>query len=312
MRANHTTMKTIPLILAALLLSWCSMAAASETNPFDVSVTIDAAKTMGELKPIWRMFGADEPNYTTMRNGRKLTRELGALRAKDIYFRAHNLLSSGDGTAALKWGSTGVYSEDENGHPIYHWKVLDEIFDTYLANGVRPYAQIGFMPEALSIEPRPYQHHWTPAQRYGEIFTGWAYPPKDYEKWRELVYQWVTHCLERYGKAEVETWYWEVWNEANIGYWQGTPAEFHKLHDFAIDGVRRALPTARVGGADSAGPGGRWTRDFIEHCLRGTNQATGKVGTPLNFVSFHSKGAPVYTNDHVRMGIATHLRQIEE
>jgi len=110
----------------------------------------------------------------------------------------------------------------------------------------------------------------------------------------------------------VESWYWEVWNEANIGYWRGTPAEFRKLHDYAIDAVRRALPTARVGGADTAGSGGRFTRDFIEHCLRGANYATGKVGTPLDFVSFHAKGAPVTTNSHVRMGIAAQLRTIED
>lgn len=302
-------MKSLYPLIACLL---AIVARAGAADSFPVSIAIDASKPLGELKPFWRMFGADEPNYTTMKNGRKLTRELGALRPKNVYFRAHNLLCSGDGTPALKWGSTGVYSEDENGRPIYNWKILDEIFDTYLTNGVRPYAQIGFMPEALSIKPQPYQHQWNPALRYNEVFTGWAYPPKDYDKWRELAFQWVKHCVERYGRAEVETWYWQVWNEANIGYWKGTPEEFMKLHDYAIDGVRRALPTARVGGPDSAGSGGRWTRNFLEHCLRGTNYATGEIGTPLDFVSFHAKGAPVYTNGHVRMGIATHLRTIED
>jgi xylan 1,4-beta-xylosidase len=257
------------------------------------------------------MFGADEPNYATMKNGRKLIGELGALKPKNVFFRTHNLLCSGDGTPALKWGSTGVYSEDAAGKPIYDWRILDGIFDTYLTNGVRPYAQIGFMPEALSIKPQPYQHSWNPRVKYGEIATGWAYPPKDYDKWRELVFQWVRHCIERYGRSEVETWYWEVWNEANILYWKATPEEFHKLHDYAIDGVRRALPSARVGGPDSAGAGGRWTRSFIEHCLRGTNYATGKVGTPLDFVSFHAKGSPAYIDGHVRMGIANQLREID-
>jgi xylan 1,4-beta-xylosidase len=168
------------------------------------------------------------------------------------------------------------------------------------------------MPKALSSKPDPYRHEWRPGLPYDRIFTGWTFPPKDYAKWSELTYQWAKHCVERYGKDEVETWYWEVWNEANIGYWRGTPQEFHKLHDYAIDGVRRALPNARVGGPDSAGSGGRWTRDFFEHCLRGTNYATGKIGTPLDFVSFHAKGAPSYTNDHVRMGIANQLRTIDD
>ncbi|TAL03008.1 MAG: beta-xylosidase, partial [Verrucomicrobia bacterium] len=286
--------------------------ATSAPAGFPVHIRVDASKPLGELKPIWRMFGADEPNYATMKNGRKLIGELGALKPGDVFFRAHNLLCSGDGTPALKWGSTGVYREDADGKPIYDWTILDRIFDTYRENGVRPYAQIGFMPEALSTHPQPYQHHWTPTAKYNEIVTGWAYPPKDYAKWSELVFQWVKHCVERYGRAEVERWYWEVWNEANGSYWKAKPEEFHKLHDYAIDGVRRALPTARVGGPDSAGPGGKWTRDFIEHCLRGTNYATGKTGTPLDFVAFHAKGSPVFTNGHVRMGIANQLRAIND
>lgn len=297
-------------LLAGRLFAAETNAANVVGNSFPVSITVDAGKPLGELKPIWRMFGADEPNYATMPDGEKLLGELGALKPKDVFFRTHNLLCSGDGTPAFKWGSTGVYSEDAGGKPVYNWKILDGIFDTYLTNGVRPYVEIGFMPEALSIHPEPYQHHWKPGDPYGDIFTGWAYPPKDYDKWRELVYQWVKHCVQRYGKAEVETWYWEVWNEPNISYWQGKPQEFLKLHDYAVDGVLRALPTARVGGPDSAGPGGQWTRNFIEHCLHGTNFATGKVGSPLDFFSFHAKGSPSFTNNHVRMGIANQIRDI--
>jgi xylan 1,4-beta-xylosidase len=283
-----------------------------QSNSFPVLIHINAAQPKGELHPIWRFFGADEPNYATMKNGKKLIGELGALSPKNVFFRAHNLLTSGDGTAAFKWGSTGAYDEDSSGKPSYNWKILDEIFDTYHERQVKPYVEIGFMPKALSIKPDPYQHHWGPRNRYDEIFTGWAYPPKDYKKWGDLIFELAKHCVEKYGRAEVESWYWEVWNEPNIGYWKGTPQEFLQLHDYAIDGVRRALPTAKVGGADSAGSGGRFTRQFLEHCLRGTNFATGKIGTPLDFISFHAKGAPIYTNDHVRMGIANQLRTVED
>jgi xylan 1,4-beta-xylosidase len=177
---------------------------------------------------------------------------------------------------------------------------------------VKPYVQIGFMPKAMSTNPEPYQHSWTPTAKYDQIYTGWAYPPKDYKKWGDLAYEWTKHSVEKYGRAEVEQWYWEVWNEANIGYWRGTPEEFRKLHDYAIDGVRRALPTARVGGADTAGSGGQFTRDFIEHALRGTNHATGSAGTPLDFVSFHAKGAPTFVDGHVRLGIANQLATIDQ
>lgn len=286
--------------------------AAADPGTFDVRMKVDVSKPTGPLKPIWRFFGADEPNYATMPNGKKLLGELGELKPKEVFFRTHNLLTSGDGTPALKWGSTGVYGEDGRGRPIYDWTIVDGIFDAYLARGVRPYAQIGFMPEALSVKPQPYQHKWSPDARYEEIYTGWAYPPKDYAKWGELVYQWVKHCVERYGQAEVEKWYWETWNEPNIGYWRGTRQEFFKLHDYAIDAVRRALPTARVGGPDVAGgPGGTFLEEFFQHCLTGTNYATGKIGTPIDFTSFHAKGAPRFTNDHVRMGIANQLRDID-
>ncbi len=177
---------------------------------------------------------------------------------------------------------------------------------------MKPYLQIGFMPKALSTHPEPYQHQWSPRAKYNQIFTGWTYPPKDYDRWGELAYQWTRHCVEKYGKAEVERWYFEVWNEPNIGYWHGTPEEFRKLHDYAIDGVKRALPTARVGGADSAGSGGKFTRDFLDHCVRGTNFATGKTGTPIDFISFHAKGSPSFVDGHVRMGISNQLRTIDD
>jgi xylan 1,4-beta-xylosidase len=295
-----------------LLISGPTARASAADAAFPVTIKIDAARPQGELAPIWRFFGADEPNYASMKDGRKLLAELGQLGPHQVYFRAHNLLTTGDGTPALKWGSTNAYTEDAQGKPIYDWRIVDRIFDTYKERGLKPYAQIGFMPQALSIKPEPYQHEWRPGLPYNKVYTGWAYPPRDYGKWAELVFQWVKHNVDRYGRAEVERWYWEVWNEPNIAYWQATPDEFRKLHDSAVDAVRRALPTARVGGPDTAGgAGGKFLGDFLEHCLRGTNYATGKTGTPIDFLSFHAKGAPKVVDGHVQMGIANQLRTID-
>jgi xylan 1,4-beta-xylosidase len=300
----------VAILLAASRLSSCPTAVAEGTFPVEIRIAVDRPK--GELKPIWRFFGADEPNYSTAPNGRKLLGELGDLRPKEVYFRTHNLLTSGDGAPALKWGSTGAYGEDGQGRPIYDWTIVDSILEAGLRRGVRPYVQIGFMPEALSVRPHPYRHQWKPGAKYEEIYTGWAFPPKDYGRWEELVYQWTRHNVEKHGVREVGKWYWETWNEPNIGYWRGTREEFLRLHDHAVNGVRRALPSARVGGPDVAGgPGGTFLADFLEHSLRRTNFATGRVGTPLDFLSFHAKGAPVTTNGHVRMGIANHLRDID-
>ena len=279
--------------------------------PFPVTIQIDAGKPIGAMKPIWRFFGADEPNYATMKDGKKLLTELGELKPQQVYFRAHNMLCTGDGSPALKWGSTNIYAEDAQGRPVYDWTVVDQIFDTYIGRGVRPYAQLGFMPQALSTHPEPYQHEWRPGLAYKKIITGWAYPPKDYDKWRELAYQWVKHCVERYGREEVESWYWEVWNEANGDYWQATPEEWYKLHDYAMDGVRRALPTARVGGPHSAGSGGAFMDGFLKHIVSGTNYATGKIGTPTDFLAFHAKGSPKFVDGHVQLGIYSQLKAID-
>jgi xylan 1,4-beta-xylosidase len=300
--------------IALALTAWLSAQTnqpAGNSQPFPVHIQVNAAKATGPLKQIWRFFGADEPNYAYMKDGQKLIADMGRLAPKQVYFRAHSLLVTGDGTPALKWGSTNAYREDAQGHPIYDWAIVDRIFDTYLQRNVKPYVEIGFMPEALSTKPQPYKHSWTPLAKYEEIYTGWAYPPADFKKWADLIYAWARHCVEKYGRAEVEQWYWETWNEANIGYWRGTPEEFRKLHDYTVDAVRRALPTARVGGPDTAGNGGQFTRDFFEHQLRGTNYATGKTGTPIDFLSFHAKGRPEYVDGHVRLGIANQLATID-
>jgi len=300
----------LPALVAVLTVTIPKSAPADE--PFPVTIQVDAAKSLGELKPIWRYFGADEPNYATMKDGQKLIGELGEMAPKQVYFRAHNLLTSGDGTPALKWGSTNAYTEDAEGKPIYDWTITDRIFDSYLARGVRPYVQLGFMPEALSIKPQPYRHHWTPKSKYEEIYLGWTYPPKDYAKWGELCYQWARHCVEKYGREEVETWWWELWNEPNIGYWRGTPEEFFKLYDYSVAGVRRAIPNARIGGPETAGgPGGPFLGRFLDHCLHGTNAATGQTGTPIDLIAFHAKGQPKFVDDHVRLGISNQLRDID-
>ncbi len=308
----------VALVMAGVLVAPAAAQDAQAPQPaggsFPVTIRVDASMARGELEPVWRFFGHDEPNYTYMKDGTKLLAQLAELSPEPVYIRTHNLLTSGDGTPALKWGSTGVYTEDSEGRPRYDWTILDRIFDTYRHRGVRPYVQIGFMPEALSTHAQPYQHRWTPGGKES-ISTGWAFPPKDYRKWAALVFEWVRHSVARYGQTEVEKWYWEVWNEPNIMYWRGTSEEYHKLYDYAADAVKRALPTARVGGPHVAGPrspgGTRFLREFLDHCLKGNNHATGKMGSPLDFVAFHAKGDPRFIAGHVRTGVGAQLRDID-
>src|SRR5438093_10342984 len=123
-----------------------------------VSISVDAAKSIGPMHPIWSFFGYDEPNYTYMKDGQKLLSELAALSPVPVYVRTHNLLTTGDGTASLKWGSTNAYTEDASGKARYDWTIVDRIFDTYLERGMKPLVEIGFMPEGLSVKPQPYRH----------------------------------------------------------------------------------------------------------------------------------------------------------
>ncbi len=281
-----------------------------------IKIEVDLAKERGIARPIWAWFGYDEPNYTYMKDGRKLLTELAQANRVPVYVRAHSLLVTGDGEAALKWGSTNAYTEDANGNPVYDWTIIDKIFDTYIERGMKPLAQIGFMPEALSSKPAPYRHYWKPDDSYGDIFTGWAYPPNDYEKFAELVFQWVKHSVARYGQKEVESWYWELWNEPDIPYWKGTTEEYIKLYDYTADAVKRALPTARMGGPEVTGPNSekaaKFFRTFMDHIVNGKNYVTGKKGSPIDFITFHAKGAPKVVDGHVQMNIGAQLRNIDK
>src|SRR5438874_11492385 len=167
------------------LTGYCLVYSQSNSSK-TVSIRVNLNNEIAPMNPVWAWFGYDEPNYTYMTDGKKLLSELAALSPVPVYIRTHNLLTSGDGTPALKWGSTNAYTEDAAGRPRYDWTIVDRIFDTLVERKMKPLVEIGFMPEALSIHPQPYRHTFP----NGSIFTGWSYPPRDYAKWRELVYQW--------------------------------------------------------------------------------------------------------------------------
>ena len=294
--------------LPALFLTLSLAAGASLAADGPVDVRVDGSTSRGPYRPVWTWFGFDEPNYAYMKHGRKLLGELAALGQGPVHIRSHNLLTSGDGTPALKWGSTNAYTEDAAGRPVYDFTILDRIFDAYREAGVEPLVEIGFMPEALSIKPEPYRHAWPK----GSLWTGWAYPPSDYEKWANLVREWARHAAARYGAKEAAGWPWEVWNEPDIGYWKGTEEEYQHLYDVTAEAMKAELGApARIGGPHSTGANHAYLRRFLEHCARGTNHATGKTGAPLDFIAFHPKGSTRFVDGHVRMGVRDQLRAID-
>ncbi len=314
---KHASLMTRALIAGGMLSQAIAAAgqgtvpemAASSSQP-PVMINVDLGKTVGAYTPIYSWFGYDEANYTTMRNGKLLLRELHDLSPVPVYIRAHHLLTSGDGKAELKFSSTNVYTEDANGKPVYDFKILDGIFDAYTEAGVRPMVELGFMPEALAADlpdrKVPYQVHYPASAVSGKSNN----PPKDYAKWGELVRVVTAHLVERYGTAVVLTWYFEVWNEPDIDYWHTTPEAYWKLYDYAVAGVRAALPAARVGGPATTSPGNPkadlFLNNFLEHVNSGKSAADGKA-VPMDFISFHAKGKPTIDGGKVTMGINREL-----
>jgi xylan 1,4-beta-xylosidase len=288
---------------------------ASPSSQAPVSIHVDLGNTVGAYKPIYSWFGYDEANYTTMRHGTELLKKLHDLSPVPVYIRAHHLLTSGDGVAELKFSSTNIYSEDGNGKPIYDFKILDGIFDAYKTAGVRPMVELGFMPKDLSADlpnrQEPYQVHYPKSTVSGRSNN----PPKDYAKWGELVRVVTAHLVERYGKETVLQCYFEVWNEPDIDYWHSTPEDYWKLYDYAVAGVRAALPGARVGGPASTSPGNpkayAFLNNFLEHVNTGKSAANGKP-VPMDFISFHAKGSPKINDGKVTMGINRELTDADK
>ncbi len=263
-------------------------------NAKKVKVRVDAGKITGDLLHNWRYIGYDECNYTHTPEGKELIGKFGKLEDAPYYIRTHHLFCTGNCHGRYKWGSTNVYTEDDKGNPVYDWKVLDEINDIIINNNCKPFFELGFMP--LDLADPSYstsEYSWA---KYGEYQrTGWSYPPKDYNKWYDLIYNVVKHCVDRYGRDEVLTWYWELWNEPDITYWRGTLDEFLKLYDYTEAAVHAALPEARLGGPATTGPlpGSKsldYLEKFLDHCRNGINYYSGKKGTRLDYVTFHVKG----------------------
>ena len=166
----------------------------------------------------------------------------------------------------------GVYSEDAQGNPVYNWSYVDQIYDALLKNGVRPYVEISFMPKVLAAHP-DHQGFW-----YQPIVA----PPANYAKWDALITAFAKHLVERYGINEVAKWYFEVWNEPNIGFWAGKPKEqtYFTLYDHTARALKAVSPRIRVGGPATAQAA--WVGAFIAHAEQNH--------VPLDFVSTHVYG----------------------
>jgi xylan 1,4-beta-xylosidase len=162
----------------------------------------------------------------------------------------------------------GVYREDKSGRPEYNWQYIDQLYDFLQSIGMKPFVELSFMPSALASGSRTI--FW---------WKGNVTPPKDYKKWGDFIRAFTVHLTERYGEDEVKTWYFEVWNEPNLGgFFAGKQPDYFRLYDVTARAIKSVSPAYRVGGPATAGCG--WISEFIGFCA--TNPA------PVDFVSTHT------------------------
>jgi len=238
-----------------------------------LDLTIQADAPSHAFPHFWEQtFGSGRAILSLRESYRRDLRMLKA--ATDIhYVRFH----------AIFHDEVGVYDEDAHGRPLYNWSYVDQIYDGLLDNGVRPFVELSFMPRKLAASPTPHAFWYQPLPS----------PPKNYDKWEELIYNFAKHLVDRYGADEVAQWYFEVWNEPNIDFWTGRPKEatYFELYDHAARAIKRANPRLRVGGPATAQAA--WVGDMIAH--------SEKLNVPLDFVSTH-----VYANDSSEDVFGTH------
>lgn len=250
----------------------------------DINIEIDCNAAVGSLRPIWRSFGYDEINWTYTPRGKQVFREISKLSEQPYYIRCHHTFTSGNALSTPTKGSTNVCTAINAAGMKLDFTVLDQVLETFLANNCKPIMELGFMPDVLSNAPKP-----KPVYDYSGADL-WGYPPKDYNKWQELVRATVSHCVEKWGAEEVSTWYFELWNEPdNPGFFRGSVRDYCRMYDHAVAGAEAALHSVRIGGPGLA-TDARFLNRFLKHCTRGRNAVTGKRGARLDFISFHAKG----------------------
>ena len=253
----------ITLAFLLVVAATFSTLSAQSTAAGDV-IVVDAAAPQHPFPHFWeKMFGSGRAILSlreSYRNDLRAVKQVTDLN----YVRFHAILND----------EVGIYDEDAQGQPVYNFSYVDQIYDGLLANGVRPFVELSFMPAKLAATDTR-QAFW-----YRPIIS----PPKDWDRWSDLIAALVQHLVDRYGIEEVSQWYFEVWNEPNLDFWAGDPKQdtYWQLYDHAALAIKKVSPRLRVGGPASAQAA--WVDAMIRHCA--------EKNIPLDFVSTH-----VYGND---------------
>lgn len=252
------------VLIALLLVFGGRTVALGQTSAAAQEISVDANATSHPFPHFWEeMFGSGRAILSLREDYRQDLRKVKE--ATDFkYVRFHDILDD----------DVGIYDEDGQGKPVYNFLYADEIYDGLLASGVKPFVELSFMPRKLSAKPVLHAFWYKPN----------VAPPADYDRWGALIEAFTKHLISRYGADEVETWYFEVWNEPNLDFWAGDPkqATYWQLYDNAAQAIKRVDPKLRVGGPATAQAA--WVAAFLKHCSENH--------VPVDFVSSH-----VYGND---------------
>ena len=259
--------------LAVILLTLAATSLAAQPRE---TITVDASAPAEPFPHFWEhMFGSGRAVLSLRESYREDLRAVRAITAVR-YVRFHAVLHD----------EMGVYGVNGHGAPVYNFSYIDQVYDGLLANGVRPFVEISFMPAKLAARDVR-QSFW-----YRPIVS----PPADYKRWDALIMALARHLIERYGIDEVSQWYFEVWNEPNLDFWAGEPkqATYFTLYDHTARSLKAVDARLRVGGPATAQAA--WVAAFLRHCK--DNQ------TPVDFVSTHvygdDKAKDVFgTNEHL-------------
>ena len=265
---------TILLAIAMLPATLLRAQTAARSQTLAEAVEIDATAPSHPFPHFWeKMFGSGRATLALRESYRNDLRETRRITGFE-YVRFH----------AIFHDELGLYDEDKDGHPVYNFSYIDQIYDGLLQNHVRPFVELSFMPKKLASDPSALHPFW-----YKQNVS----PPKDWNKWEQLIENFARHLVARYGEDEVAQWYFEVWNEPNIDFWAGDPKEstYYDLYDRAARAIKRVSPRLRVGGPSTAQAA--WVDRFLAHCKANN--------VPVDFASTH-----VYGNDRAEDVFGTH------
>jgi len=253
-------LRLVPLMISAVLGA-PTFAAAQQT------INIDAQAPAKPFPHFWeQMFGSGRAILSLRESYREDLRAVKKV-ADFRYVRFHAILHD----------EVGVYNEDEHGNPVYNFAYVDQIYDGLLKNGVRPFVEISFMPKKLAFNPDALHPFW-----YKQNVS----PPKSMERWDDLIRHFAQHLVDRYGMYEVAQWYFEVWNEPNIDFWNGIPRDksYFELYAHTARDLKGVSEKLRVGGPATAAA--HWIPEFLKY--------TSENHVPVDFVSTHG-----YADDSV-------------